>query len=195
MGDTTFIWVRHFPVSAKGIYVGQSDIEAVVPPVLPCSLAGIQDAIWITSPLVRAGQTMNWIHESLHIQGGDVTVAPELMEQYFGHWEGQRYEDIQVHSEHPETIQPPEGEMFVDVSKRMHGWIEKALTRYTGKTVIAVCHAGAIRAALGHALSIPASSSLRFQMDYASLTQTRYMQHNGAFIGCVEKLNVPLITT
>lgn len=194
---TRWLWVRHFPVASCGVYVGQSDVEAVLPPLssphnISISEVDLGTAVWVVSPLIRARQTMDWLRQSLQISGGEIIAVPELMEQSFGQWEGRRYEDIQLGDVSPETIRPPDGETFEDITQRVHHWMDKALTQYVGRTVIAVCHAGAIRAALSHALAIAPGASLRFQLDYGSLTETRYIRHENRFIGQVEQVNAPI---
>lgn len=198
--STQFIWVRHFPVLPGGAYVGQSDLDAVVPPIIRPDLLSItgaklpDDAVWLTSPLARAHQTMQWLRESLQCQDGEVVSIPELMEQSFGEWEGKRYDDIWLESAAPETIQPPNGETFLDVTRRVHAWINQAVLDYAGRTLIITCHAGVIRSALGHALAIPAGAALRFQLDHASCTRTSYIAHNRSAIGRVEAVNMPLLS-
>jgi len=185
MSDVTrFLWVRHFPVAAKGIYIGQLDLDAVIPPSLPTIILP-DAAVWMTSPLKRARQTMEWLRPK-----GEIIPAPELMEQNFGAWEGKHYADIQMDCTQAETIQPPQGETFLDVTKRVHAWIERMLEQRTGQTLIAVCHAGPIRAALSHALAVPAAAALRFTVDYNSLSETVYLRHGEGNFGRVERLNI-----
>jgi len=196
---TRWMWVRHFPTNASGIYVGQTDKPAEVPPVcLPHTLnIPIVDPakiVWLASPLMRAQQTMRWLKQSLKLPDNEYTIVPELMEQHFGLWEGKRYDDIhdQMDWSQAESIQPPEGESFLDVIGRVHAWLVQAMEDYAGYTVVAVCHAGPIRAALAYTLTSPASAALRFHLDYASLTQMTYFQHQNSWSGRVESVNTPI---
>ena len=194
MRDTTrFIWVRHLPVAAHGVYVGQSSVEAIVPPPATLQWSFPSDAIWVASPLLRARQTMYWLKQCLSLPSDETLVISELMEQSFGEWEGKKYSDVIFDSKNLETVQPPRGEDFEQVIHRVHEWIDQALENYEGSTIIAVCHAGVIRAALAHALRIPARAALRFQMDYVSQTRVSYIKHGGHFLGTVESFNTPLL--
>jgi len=191
---TRLLWVRHFPVAAKGIYVGQSDLDAAMPPLAPINLPDAENAVWIASPLKRAQQTLHWLKQSLNLPEADHVTAPELMEQHFGAWEGQRYDAITEPQDwsRAEAIQPPQGETFLDVTKRVHAWLAQATEKYAGRTVIAVCHAGPIRAALAHALTSPANAALRFHLDYGSLTKTSYVRYDNKWSGSVESVNMAI---
>lgn len=196
---TRWIWVRHFPTGASGIYVGQTDKHAELPPVCSpqaVSMPGISPAetVWLASPLARAQQTMRWLRQSLALPEHEYAVVPELMEQHFGAWEGQRYDAIHdaVDWSQAESIQPPRGESFLDVMRRVHAWLAQAMELYAAHTVIAVCHAGPIRAALAHALGSPAGAALRFHLDYASLTQMTYFHYQNSWSGRVDSVNLPL---
>jgi alpha-ribazole phosphatase len=192
--QTRWLWVRHFPVAAKGIYIGQTDLDAAVPPLANAKSLSIphdENTIWVTSPLKRAQQTMQWLKSSLCLPETDHVIAPEIMEQHFGTWEGQRYDAITdpMDWSRAEAIQPPQGETFLDVTKRVQAWITQATDAYAGRTVIAVCHAGPIRAALAHALTGTASNALRFHLDYGSLSQTSYVQYENNWSGRVDSVN------
>lgn len=190
-----WMWVRHFPIASQGIYVGQTDLSAEVPPVSALALGVPADAVWLSSPLARAQQTMRWLRQSLALPEQGYVTVPELMEQHFGAWEGQRYDAVSADMDwsHPETIQPPRGESFLDVMKRVHAWLAQAVDQYAGKTVVAVCHAGPIRAGLGHALASSAWQALRFHLDYASMSQVTYFHYQNAWSGRVDGVNMPLV--
>ena len=182
---TRFIWIRHFPVARTDVFTGHSDVDAIVPPPRSVALDTV-DAIWFASPLKRAGQTCAWLTNC------KTMIAPQLMEQSFGDWEGKRYDDILIDGNNPQDLLPPGGETFTAVCQRVHAWIDQMLAEYEGRTIIAVCHAGVIRAALSHALAITPAAALRFNMKYASATTTRYLHDAGNFFGQVETLNIAL---
>lgn len=184
------IWVRHFPVSERGLYVGQCDVDAILP-AAHTPLAwnpDMEDAVWITSPLRRAVQTAQWLRPMVQW-----SVAPELMEQSFGQWEGKRYEDISLATDAPETLRPPEGESFLRVVERVQHWIDQALKNHAGKTLVIVCHAGVIRAALAHALGVSPGAALAFQPTCGSVTEVVYSAIEGRIYAQVKSVGVPLI--
>lgn len=178
---TSWWWVRHAPVAdGGGRLFGRTDIAAdlsdgpaieSVAHILPAA------ATWLSSPLSRATATAAAL---LHIHsGGAVTpqLDAHLAEQDFGVWEGGSYDHIDpAFWDSPATSRPPNGESFSDVlvrvGKRIDHWNESA----PGANLVAVAHAGVIRAALGHALGIGAEAALAFAIDPLSISRMTYLQ-------------------
>jgi alpha-ribazole phosphatase len=172
---TRWWWIRHAPaVGFEGRIYGQTDVAcdtgdqaamsrlaSAVPP----------DAIWLSSPLRRARDTAAAIQRA----GGaepEPIVEPDLIEQNFGQWQGQKRRDI---IRHPLWVAgaaeiPPGGENFVSVMDRVRGAVARLTERYQGRDLVAVAHGGVIRAALGMALDLAPEAALAFAIDNLSLT-------------------------
>lgn len=154
-------WIRHAPVAESGIYIGHKDVAAVLPPSAPPALPM---AHWICSPLRRAYETAAWL-------GGAATRVPDIAEQCFGEWEGKAYEKSDAIWQDPVGIAAPGGESFAEVVARVGNYIDSMMAV---PIIIAVAHAGAIRAALVHGLGYSPTEALQQPIDYLSLTRLRY---------------------
>jgi alpha-ribazole phosphatase len=190
-------WVRHAPIehvgSPIGGYIGQSDVAAALPGKASLWLPD-REARWFCSPLKRARQTAMWLQKDC-----DFTVAmetiPALMEQHFGHWEGQPYDDVWKQAEHahdwsrPWAVRPDGGESFDDVCARLDQWLEQVLITHAGKHLVMVAHAGTIRAALRHALGTTPEQALSYAIDNCSLSHVAYTGKSGT----INFVNRPLV--
>lgn len=194
MTVTRWWLVRHAPVinPARTLY-GQSEVPADLSDT--AALAALRAVLpsgarWLTTPLSRTRDTAAAL-------GVTETMAePDLAEQHFGHWQGLTWDAIAT--AHPRTSAlfwdepaaavPPGGESFDALARR----VEAALLRHcrtgteedcrtgTGEDcrtgtgdedVVAVIHAGPIRAAVAVALGIPAARTLPVRIDPLSLTR------------------------
>jgi alpha-ribazole phosphatase len=107
--------------------------------------------------------------------GLDPVLVPELKEQDFGHWTGQRHADLAAaggegHARFwsdPARSRPPGGESFEDQVAR----VREGLRRIAAGPAILVVHSGTIRAALCIALEISPRAALRFVIDPLSVTR------------------------
>jgi len=110
---------------------------------------------YVSSPLRRAGETMEIARAELGLAAQGYRVEPALTEISFGDWEG--FTIAQLRLRDPQRIAmrehdkwhflPPGGESYEAVSKRMHAWY-RGLTRDT----VVAAHGGTARglfAALG----------------------------------------------
>lgn len=180
-------WIRHLPVENKGRYIGHTDIPAIIPQE-PANLAVTlpENALWFASPLTRAVDSAHWLRQSVRGNAAPLQIVPELMEQNFGVWENKTYAEVWNAAEDshdwkkPALIKPEGGESFADVCARVDGWIENILKTVEIKPLIVVAHAGAIRAALRHALNITAEQALSFAIDCGSITQVEYFLKEGS---------------
>ena len=145
--------------------------------------------LWASSTLKRARQTTQALREEFQAQhGGGEQISHEQVlneqdfnEQNFGDWEGERYDKIRHRAlwEAPATHRPPDGESFADLVRRVARAVERIekTHRRIGEgreepiTVVAVAHAGTIRAALAQALHLPPQHALSFAIDPLSLTR------------------------
>ena len=142
------------------------------------------DVAW-TGPAARARQTA----EAL---GLAATVAPELDECDFGAWRGRTLAELD--SEDPVAVAawiedpaaaPHGGESLLAVLDRVRGWLD--VHAGDGSRVVAVTHAGVIRAALVCALDAPVQAFWRF--DVAPLSRTVLHAHDGRWT--VRGVNLP----
>jgi broad specificity phosphatase PhoE len=142
------------------------------------------DAAW-SSPAARARQTA----EAL---GLTATVAAELDECDFGAWGGRTLADL--HADDPTAVAawmedpaaaPHGGESLLALLERVRGWLEARAG--DGSRVVAVTHAGVIRAAVVCALDAPALAFWR--LDVAPLSRTVLHAHDGRWT--VRAVNLP----
>jgi broad specificity phosphatase PhoE len=69
----------------------------------------------------------------------------------------------------PGTVQFPGGESYEQLRRRVVGALERIAVQHGDETVVAVSHAGAIRAALATWLSVPSNASFRLDQSFASV--------------------------
>ncbi|MFN3596723.1 MAG: histidine phosphatase family protein [Rubricoccaceae bacterium] len=103
-----------------------------------------------------------------------------LAEIDFGRWEGHAWADIEAGD--GETLRAwmedwtrapaPGGEAFSDVRARVAAWLDELAAHVRGD-VVAVAHAGTIRAALVHVLGLEAAHAFRLDVHHAALTTLR----------------------
>lgn len=192
MTTTRWWWVRHAPSAGlPGIIHGQDDVDADLTD-LPAIKARIQKlpkgAIWLTSGLPRTVQTAE------ALGGINCRAVPGLMEQDFGDWNGKSWGDLRGELSRKfwlnfATESPPGGESFVQMMERVADTIEELSAEYEGQNIIAVAHAGTIRAALTIALNLFAKSALTFQLDNLSITEIENIPDGDLRAWCVHGIN------
>ena len=176
---TRWWWVRHAPViNPNGRIYGQSDLEAdlsnsdqfgQLSKILP------EDAVWVTTTLQRARETARKLAASVSPEQ-NVTEDDSLREQAFGDWEGAHWDEIPANESEPYWQEPartrmPNGESFTDVVARVTATVERLNSDHSGQNIIAIAHAGSIRAAISHALGGDPKAVLSFQLAPLSLTR------------------------
>ncbi|WP_343866411.1 histidine phosphatase family protein [Caenispirillum bisanense] len=194
--STRWWWLRHAPVEAgPGEIVGALDHPCradalAAAPVLAAVLA--RRAVVVTSPLARCRATA----AALGLEPADA-VEPALVEQDFGRWQGRCWNDLPTADtdpfwQAPSTARPPGGESFADVVARLRPAVAALAERHAGRDIIAVAHAGTIRAALVLALGLEAqpAAGLSFAVDPLSLTRIDLME-GGAAVRCVNWRPLP----
>ncbi len=178
---TRWWWVRHAPAeNAEEVIIGTSDVSAVLPgrdALAP--LAGMLPAavVAILSPLRRTKETLDALGEA-GFTPVSTTVDADLVEQNFGDWEGRSRKVVYdalgpQHSlwQSPGATVPPKGESYAALQKRVGAAILRLTQAYAGGDVVAIGHAGPIRAALALALDLDPEAALRFAVDPLSLTR------------------------
>ena len=142
-----------------------------------------REAIWVTSGMRRAVQTA----EALTQRAG---LAPQLRserdldEQGFGAWEGLTHDEVAMRFPEqaarfwraPATEAPPGGESFAMLAARVAQAIGRLNRDGEGRDVVAIAHAGTIRAALMLALELDAARALSFAIDPLTLTRLDHLR-------------------
>ena len=180
---TRWWWVRHAPVTDHGgrLY-GRTNVTANTserPKFEALARALPEDAVWLTSNLLRTHQTADAIAEA-GLGVPERAIEPDLDEQDFGAWHGLTWSEVA--SERggdlahkywvaPAHVTPPEGESFVDVIERASAAIARRTTQHAGSDIVAVAHGGTIRAALALALGLDPEHALAFSIDNLSITR------------------------
>lgn len=175
---TRWWFIRHAPVpDPLGRITGQWDVE--------CDLSDEDDlaalarrlpaaALVVESGLRRCRQTA----EALGLQPAICDTG--LQEQCFGQWQQRSWADLEREKEpgladfwnDPAYTVPPGGESFAQVCQRVGRCLDHLSRDHAGQDIIAVVHAGTIRAALSHALGLSPDKALRFSIHPLSLTRT-----------------------
>lgn len=174
--ETRWWWLRHAPVPGhpgmihgRGARVSLHDAAIIERwrALLPTR------AVWLASDLPRAIETA-------HALGRDPEAKlAELAEQDFGAWTGHDHDALWASGDPvyrrfwdaPADTAPPDGESFAACAARVAAAIHSLCDRHAGQDVVAVAHAGTIRAALALALGLPAAAALAFSVEPWSLTR------------------------
>jgi alpha-ribazole phosphatase len=185
------ILVRHGDVDAlSGLCIGQTDV-----PLSAAGFTAIQRlaASWsaqpprflFTSDLRRAQQSAQVFAARFAIEP---LADDRLREVNLGDWDGKRWDEVARtdaaryrHWADNWVIQPaPQGESFSDLLRRTGAWLSAVLGS-TGEDdcVLAVAHAGSIRALLCHALGLPAARAFSLNVRLAEASHVRC--RNGQF--------------
>lgn len=179
---TRWWWLRHAPVpDPENRIVGRLDP--------PCDLSDTdrlsalarmlpRQSVVVESGLLRCAQTLGAI-ESAGLTVAPAILEPALLEQDFGQWQGRRWADLDAKKDptvaafwlDPATSTPPGGESFVAVMARVRAAVMQMTRHFEGRDIIAVAHAGSIRAALALALDLSPHAALSFVIDPLSLTR------------------------
>ena len=184
-GNIRWWWVRHAPtVAPAGTLNGRSDVaadlsDAAAVAALARSLP--TGAVWLVSPLRRTVATAEALLGAGARAAGDPVAEADLLEQDFGAWEGGGYDQMDDGFwDDPVSNRPPGGESFAEVTSRVGGAIGRWSDLSAGRDIVAVAHAGVVRAALALALGGRAAEALRFAIDPLSLTRLDRVAGGGA---------------
>ena len=181
MSTTRWWWIRHAPaVNPDKLLYGRLDLAADTADA--AAIAGLavrlpRRAVWLQSPLRRTAETAAALLAAIGEGTVPVTV-PDLIEQSFGDWQGRPsrevYAGLPRHDpfwSHPAAHAPPGGESFDAVLARVQPAIRDLGTAHPGRDIVAVAHAGTIRAAVALALDLDGERALRLAVDPLSLTR------------------------
>jgi broad specificity phosphatase PhoE len=111
------------------------------------------DFHYVSSPLVRASETMEIVRNALGLPADGYARDPRLVEIAFGEWEGLTYLDVMkrdktivdVREHRKWDFRPPGGETYAEVAARVGAW-HASLTRDT----VVTAHGGTGRALVAY---------------------------------------------
>jgi alpha-ribazole phosphatase len=173
--------VRHGrTLHGEGRCVGHSDLE--MDPEAGEALASLAASFEVAPPrlfssdLARARSTLSAL---AHGWGGTIEVDARLREMNFGDWDGRTW--VEIREADGERLQGwmddwverrvPGGESFADVALRVASWSDEILHGET--SLLAVAHAGSIRALLCHLLEWPLDRAFRLQVDHGRISAVK----------------------
>lgn len=196
---TRWWWIRHAPVPDHDSRLyGRRDVAADVSDTAAISALAArlpETALWMASPLSRARATAAALMAAAGAEPDGLAIESDLIEQDFGAWQGMTYSQITAATggrKHPLAFAPadmvPEGgESFSAMIPRVAAVIRRLTKENAGRDIIAVAHAGTIRAALALALNLRPESALLFAVATLSLTRLDYLA--GSEMWRVESVN------
>jgi broad specificity phosphatase PhoE len=127
-----------------------------------------QDLDYVSSPLVRARETMELMRATLGLQPDGYRVDPRLAEISFGEWEGLTYADVLARDQdvvgrresNKWSFLPPGGESYAQLTVRLRAWYETVDT----DTVVAA-HGGTARALIAHLAIAAPDDATHYSID------------------------------
>ena len=168
--------IRHTaPAIAAGVCYGQADVApaqsfAREAAAVRAKLAGVAADICFSSPLSRCSRLAEALgHPAPHHD-------PRLQELDFGAWELQPWAaipraELDLWGQEYVDRAPPGGETFRALHARAAAFLRELAGMHTAGAVLAVTHAGVIRALLAEVLGLPLQDSFRFHLDYGGVTR------------------------
>ncbi len=172
--STDLVLIRHADADSRGRLCGRTDVGLADAATKAmdglAQLLPSVDEIW-TSPALRCRQTASHLWPLARMCEDE-----RLLEQDFGAWEGRAQEDIQdlgdISRAEIAGHRPLGGESFRDLCDRANPAL-RSLAEMTGNgPVVAITHAGVVRAALSMALGETAAG-LAFEIRPLSITRFR----------------------
>jgi alpha-ribazole phosphatase len=139
--------------------------------LLAATLADASVAAVYSSPLPRAVATARAVGA---VHGLEPILVPALREIDLGEVAGLQFEeyprDLQASLLNaPATVRFPGGETYDELRARVVDAVAELVDRHPGDTVVAVSHAGAIRAALATWLGVPADAAFRLDQRFGAV--------------------------
>jgi alpha-ribazole phosphatase len=192
-------WIRHGLTTAPDDFcIGQEDVRLSEAgrraiSMLATSWTGPPPDRIVSSDLTRAEASARLLADD---HSTPVATDGRLREMDFGAWNGRPWDAIE--EDHPERLREwmqdwvetpaPGGESFSALARRIKHWREEMTRTLPGRAeVVAVAHAGTIRAALCQALDLPLDRAFHLQVDCAGVS-TVVSSRRGWRVAC---LNAP----
>ena len=187
--------IRHAATAVTGnnVLLGSTDVEASVAGLqqlerLPGLLENHRPDLWFCSPMHRAVQTVEYLHD-LYSKDLKFQKDERLREIDFGRWEQKSFDEIETSD--PELIPAwsqykdfvfPEGEAVDEFIGR----VKTALDEFKGmdgKEIGVIAHGGVIRTMICLALGLDPKNYLLFTISPASLTILDLYPEGGVLTG------------
>ena len=148
----------------------------------------------VSSPMARCRELAC---ELAGRHGLPLSVEPALMEVGMGTWEGRAHAEVAAEQpaafaafyRDPVRNRPPGGESLADLSRRVSGAYDRQVELNPGRHLLIVCHAGVMRALVGHLLGAQPERWYRIRIDYAGIVRVRH----GRFGPSLECCNAPTL--
>ncbi len=150
--------------------------------------------VLVESGLIRCRQTAGALEAAGLLLPAPI-VEPDLAEQDFGRWQGRSWNDLEAAKDpdlagfwrDPAGTAPPGGESFAAMIERVSAVVHDLSAAHAGRDILAIVHAGTIRAALAMALDLDPARALRFSIHPLSLTRIEFFADGWR----VEVVNAP----
>jgi len=125
--------------------------------ILKSFMPPIAEFDFVASPLERATETMRLIRSTLGLNPDTFSIAPEIAELSYGHWEGELAAELPTKdpkgvaekAANPYGLRPRGGESYYDLEARISDWLGKL-----SANTVAVSHGGVSRVARGALLGL-----------------------------------------
>lgn len=149
----------------------------------------------VTSPMARCRE---FALELAGRHGLPLVVEPALAEVGMGAWEGRAHADVAANEpaafeafyRNPASCRPPGGEPLGELSRRVAAAYTRQVASHPGRHLLIVCHAGVMRALVGHLLKAEPERWYRLRIDYAGLVRVRHGRF-GPSLECVNARSLP----
>jgi broad specificity phosphatase PhoE len=127
-----------------------------------------QDLDYVSSPLVRARETMELMRATLGLQPEGYRVDARLAEISFGEWEGLTYADVLARDQdvvgrresNKWSFLPPGGESYAQLTVRLRAWYETVDT-----DAVVAAHGGTARALIAHLAIAAPDDATHYSID------------------------------
>ncbi len=141
--------------------------------------SGGVDAV-LASPMRRTRQTADAVAAAL---GVTVREVDGFRECAFGEWEGLTFDEVRERWPAElgrwlgdPTVEPPGGESFVEVRRRVLRARDQVLARHPRQTVLVVTHVTPIKVLVTDALGAPVEAVHRMELTPATLTELQWFE-------------------
>lgn len=174
--EKELVLIRHSSLAVpRGVCYGFSDIDVSEnfpneANHLRKNLNGWMPDLVVSSPLQRCVKLAKHIFNE-----SDIRFKEGLKEVNYGDWEGKTWEEINTEGDNLWMYtnihnQPPNGESFSDLQKRVVSELEE-IVQLNAKKIAIVCHGGVIRSILSHFLKTPLSGSRAYHIHYTGFVK------------------------